>query len=210
MGQLTATGLDKIDQAAPSVQSLSTKASAPKARPRPTVGDVRNLEKKLTKHQLSSARIIVALQKEIESQSKRHDGKEEELPQTTAQLKSLLPAHNILMVKPTVTGPHTIIDMADDTSDSDSRVSRMTGESVGQTSAVESLQTQSLDRVTKLLTEPATTAVEVTGPTAPMTEEPVPPTSSPVAPPAPPPAAPPAKRELMDWLIPIQIVSGSR
>ena len=37
--------------------------------------------------------------------------------------------------------------MADDASDSDSGVSKMTGESLGQTSAVDILQTKSLEKV---------------------------------------------------------------
>ena len=77
-GQLTAADLDRIDQAAPSVQSLSTKVSALKVRNRPTVAEIRSLENKLTKNQLSSARIIAALQKVIGFQSQRHDRREEE------------------------------------------------------------------------------------------------------------------------------------
>jgi len=49
------------------------------------------------------------------------------------------------MIKPTVTGPPAVIDMADDVSYSDFVVSKMTGESVGQMSASNSLHTQSLE-----------------------------------------------------------------
>ena len=105
------------------------------------MSEIRSLENRLTKYQLSSARMISALQKEMQSRSQRHDSREKELNQLIAQLKS---SHKIPMVKPTVTGPPTVIDMADDASDSDSVVSRMT---VGQTSAVSSLQTQSRNKL---------------------------------------------------------------
>ena len=66
-GQLTADDLDRIDNAMPSVHSLSSNATAPKARNRPTMKEIRSLQDRLTKHQLSSARIISALQKEVKS-----------------------------------------------------------------------------------------------------------------------------------------------
>ena len=74
------------------------------------------------------------------------------------QLNSLHPAHKIVTVKTTVTRPPTVIDMADDSYDGDSVVSKMTGESVGQTSAFYT------HRVTESLKEFETSAVEVTVP----------------------------------------------
>ena len=66
------------------------------------MAEIRNLEDRLTKNQLSSARIISALQKEIKSQSQIYERRE--LNRTIAQLKSLLPAHKIATINTTVTG----------------------------------------------------------------------------------------------------------
>jgi len=54
-GQLTADDLNNIDNAVPSVQSFVTKATAPKVRSRPTMEEIRSLEDRFTRHQLSSA-----------------------------------------------------------------------------------------------------------------------------------------------------------
>ena len=74
-----------------------------------------------------------------------YQSREQDFTHTIAQLKSLLTAYKIAMIKPTVTGPPAVIDMADDVSYSDFVVSKMTGESVGQMSASNSLHTQSLE-----------------------------------------------------------------
>ena len=115
-GQLTADDLDKIDNAVPRVPSLSTKATAPKVRIHPTMAEIHSLEDRLTKHQLSSARIVSGLQMELKSQSQTYERREKELQHTIAQSKSLLPAHKTATINTTVTGPPTVIDMADDAS----------------------------------------------------------------------------------------------
>jgi len=77
-GRLTAAEFDRLDNAVLSINSLSTKATAPKVRSS-IMAVIRSLEDRLTKHQLSSARIISALQK---ARSHSH----------YAQLTSFLPA----------------------------------------------------------------------------------------------------------------------
>ena len=64
-GQLTAADLDRLNEAVPSTQTLSTKAKEPKSRIRPKVSDMHSKEERLTKHQLASARMISTLQKEL-------------------------------------------------------------------------------------------------------------------------------------------------
>ena len=77
-GLLTAADLDKIDNAVPSVQSLATKATAPKVRSRPTMEEIRSLDDRLTRHQLSSARVVSGLQKELKFQSQTYEHREKE------------------------------------------------------------------------------------------------------------------------------------
>jgi len=89
-GQLTAADLDRLDAAVPSTSTLSTKAKEPKSRVRPTVGDMRSLEERLTKHQLASAKMISTLQKELISQSQKHIAERSELVKTISRMESLL------------------------------------------------------------------------------------------------------------------------
>jgi len=60
---------------------------------------------------------------------------------TISQLKYFLTAIQIASIKP------TIVDMANDILDDDSDVSVMTGESVGQTFAVNRIQTCSVEQL---------------------------------------------------------------
>ena len=76
---------------------------------------------------------------------------------TIVRMESSLLPRQVAACQPqpsTIPGPPTIVDMENDISD-DSSVSVMTGESVGQTAANDSLQTKSLEQVTATLQDPA-------------------------------------------------------
>jgi len=118
---------------------------------------MRNLEERLTNHQLSSAKVISTLQKEIISQSQKYNEKAE-LMGTIARMEALLNPWQIAACQPEpikIQGPPTIVEMANDISDNSS-VSVMTGESVVQTAANDSLATRSLEQVTATLQEVTT------------------------------------------------------
>ena len=112
---------------------------------------------------------------------------------TIARMETLLNLRQIAIINP---GPPTIVDMANDIPD-DSTVSVMTGESVGQTTANGSLQTQSLEQVTATLQNLAQVVITLVAPTA---EQP----EGPVSPPIIPVVAPPRDTsKLLEWLVPI-------
>jgi len=137
-GQLTAEDLDRLDNAVLTTAPLSTKAKEPRVRNRPTMAEIRSLESRLTKHQLSSVRMISTLQMECHSQARIYQSREIEMTHTIVQMKSILTANHIAAIKPRVIEPPTIVDMANDISDDDPNVLVMTWESVEQTSAINS------------------------------------------------------------------------
>ena len=126
-GQLTADDLDRLDNSVPSTATLSTKAKEPRVRSRLSMADTRSLEGQLTKHQLSSAKLISTLQKGFISQSQKYNAEKAEMMSTIAKMECLLNPRQIAACQPdpsTNPGSPTIVDMANDIS-YDSSVSVM-------------------------------------------------------------------------------------
>ena len=67
---------------------------------RPTVGDMRSLEERLTKHQLASAKMISTLQKELISQSQKYNAEKAKLIGTIARMETLLNPRQIAACQP--------------------------------------------------------------------------------------------------------------